>query len=95
MPRTLFWTIETVLFATNERKLQLTSEAPGALAWKPYLCGQNLKKKELHEDIAQLELLNTPAGREKKKEVVLFLLIGSEKNRFDRPKQRPRQRPQP
>ena len=28
VPRTLFWTIETVLFRTNQRKLQLASAAP-------------------------------------------------------------------
>ena len=37
--------IETVLFRTNQRKLQLASKAPGAQAWKLYLRGQNLKKK--------------------------------------------------
>ena len=39
-------TIETVLFRTNQRKLQIASEAPGALAWKLYLRGQNFKKKK-------------------------------------------------
>ena len=67
----------------NQRKLQLASEAPGAL----------------HEEIAQLELLNTSRqrkeGRRKLCDFLVLPLIGSEKNHFDRPKQRPRHRPQP
>ena len=93
VPRTLFWTIETVLFRTNQRKLQLASEAPSVetvSAWA------ELKKKE---EIAQLELLNTSRqrkeGRRKLCDFLVLPLIGSEKNRFDRPKQRPRHRPQP
>ena len=34
-----------VLFRINQRKLQLASEAPGALAWKLCLRGPNLTKK--------------------------------------------------
>ena len=92
--------IETVLFRTNQRKLQLASEAPGTLTWKLYLRGQNLKKKRnLHKEIVQLELLNTSTqrkdGRRKLCDFLVLPLIGSEKNRFFRPKQRPRHRPQP
>ena len=58
-----------------------------------------LKKKDLHEEIAQLELLNTSRqrkeGRRKLCDFLVLPLIGSEKNRFDRPKQRPRHRLQP
>ena len=56
------------------------------------------KKKDLHEEIAQLELLNTSRQRKEGRKLCDFLvlpLIGSEKNRFDRPKQRPQHRPQP
>ena len=42
-----------------QRKLQLASEDPGELAWKLCLHGQNLKKGNLHKEIAQLELLNS------------------------------------
>ena len=61
---TLFWTVRTVLFKTNQMKLQVASAALGALVWKLYLRGQNLRRKgNLREKITQPELPKTSGQR--------------------------------
>ena len=70
----MFWTIETVLFRTNQRKLQLASEVPGALEWKLYRRGQHFKKKgNLHEEIAQLEFTEHQQAEKRRKKLCDFL----------------------
>ena len=71
--------IETVLFRTNQRKLQLASEAPGALAWKLYLHGQNLKKKGSPRGNRTTGITeHQQAEKRRKKEVVRFPRLSSD-----------------
>ena len=50
-------------FQNQSEEASTSKRSSGALAWKLYLHGQNLKKKGIHEEIAQLELLNTSRQR--------------------------------
>ena len=51
-------------FRTNQMKLQVASAALGALVWKLYLRGQNLRRKgNLREKITQPELPKTSGQR--------------------------------